>query len=381
MVTVCCLTLPLLVILTACKQNEPAKTKAAARSRPPVPVNVAKVQARDLPITLESLGQVLPSAKVQVSGRVGGQLLSVHFQEGGRVAKGDLLFTIDPKPYEIAVKIAKANLRQSLAQLNEYQQEVKRRRPIVKRNFISQEDFDKLKTQMLTQSAAVEVSRANLQKAQLDLSYCEVRAPIGGTAGKLNIHPGSQISPGAGGEVVAITRTDPAYVEFSLPETDLPEVLEYHKQAPLKVQAWPSDQHKPLNGRLEFIASQVERDAGSIGLRAIFNNPGNTLWPGRSLRVALTLYVQKNALLAPSRAVQLSPKGQFVYVVGANRAVKPIPASILRIVGDMAVISGGIKPGDEVVTDGHLTLYPGAKVVIKKLPELKKSLKSQSKAK
>jgi multidrug efflux system membrane fusion protein len=370
----------MLAALTACKQED-TKAKAVPPQRPPAPVSVAKAVARDLPIKLESLGVVEPSAKVVVTSQISGQLLAVYFEEGKPVNKGDLLFSIDPTPYQVALKIAAANLKKEEAQVKEYQQEVNRRRHMVKRKYISQEDFQKLQTQLLSQVADVEAAKAQLEKAQHDLDHCQVKAPLSGRASRILIQPGSQINAGASGAVLSISRIQPAYVSFSLPESDLFQVREHQAKGPLKVEAWHARGEKPLSGELNYIDEQVERDTGSISLRAQFPNSGSHLWPGLSVRVALTLYVEKGAIVVPSQAVQLSPRGQFVYVLKAGDTVEMRPTSITRMTGGLAVLKSGVKPGEDVVTDGHLMLYPGAKVVKRQVPALDKSLNKQRKAK
>ena len=362
---------------------EPPKNRDQAGSvqRPPVPVSLAKVEARDLPVELESLGKAAPSARVMVTSHVSGELLKSHFGEGQRVQKGDLLFTLDPSHYEAAVEIAKANLAQSQAILKEHQQEVERRRKMVKRNFISQEDFSKLETQVVSQAAMVDANRASLQKAQLELSHCQIYAPISGRAGRLLIDPGSLVSPGAGSALVELVETFPAYVDFWVPEQHLDQINMRQAQGPLEVKVWTSRTAPPLSGKLDYIANSIDLNTGSIGLRAVFANKEGALWPGQSVRVALVLYVEKGALTAPLQAVQQSPRGQFVYVVDAGGQAQLRPVKLVRQTGELAVLSGELKPGQEVVTDGHLMLYPGAKTVVRELPSLNQSLKAQQKGK
>jgi multidrug efflux system membrane fusion protein len=344
---------------------------------PPAPVGLTKAEAQDLPVLLRAVGAVESMVNIKLTAQVNGQLLKAHFKEGHLVKQGDLLFSIDPRAYHTALKVAQANLKKDQAQLHDYQSELNRKQPLVQRQFISQQDFNQLTAKVAAQAATVEADQAQVEKAELDLSYCQIKAPFTGRVDRMQAHPGSYVTAG-NTVLVDMASYDPIYVKFSLPETEMIELRGRQITGPLKVEVWPMGaEAQPQTGRLEFLANEVNQSTGSIIGRAIFANAQGVLWPGQSLQVAVTLFVEKNAVVVPTQAVQQGPKGNYVFAVGADDVAQIRPVTVSRQAGSLSVVAEGLTPGQEVVVDGHILLFPGAKVVRKALPKLDESLAAQ----
>jgi multidrug efflux system membrane fusion protein len=333
--------------------------------KPPVPVTTAKATQQKVPVQIEAIGQVEALSTVSITAQVEGQLQEVHFSEGQDVEMGQRLFTIDPRPYKAALDQSLANLAKDQALLKEYRQEAARNKDLVKRDFVSKQDYDQIVSKAESQAAAVKADEAAVEKARLDLSYCYIHAPLAGRTGGLLVHQGNVVTTGTGQPLVVIKETSPCYVSFAVPERDL-ERIQFQQvgHGPLEVQAAPPDTKWPVEtGKLSFIDNQVDKDSGTILLKGTFANPKNRLWPGQFVNVTLTLDTIPQAVVAPGRAIQTGPKGLFVFVVGKDGTVEMRPVETGEVLETEVVITQGLKPGERVVTDGQLALYPGAKAV------------------
>ena len=375
----CCLAAILLVGLLAGTGCEGQKRKAMGK-RPPVPVTMTQIVKRDMPLNIMVIGRAEPYATVSVTSRVSGQLLKVHFEQGDMVKEGQLLFNIDPKPYQASLDQAIANRQKDLATLKEAEADVKRYAGMVKRDFVSQQQYDQKVADAASLRATVKADEAQIRTAQLNLSYCAINSPITGCTGKLLVNAGNQVQAGGSNALVVINQVQPIYVSFSVPEKHLPMVRRYQARGPLQVEAKTTGpDSQTCLGHLTFIDNQVDESTGTILMRGTFANQTNLLWPGQFVNVVLTLTVEKDALTAPSPAIQEGPDGKIIFVVGQGCKVEIRPVVVERVVGTTAVIKKGAKAGDKVVTDGHLLLYPGATVIEKKTPPLKASLEAQQK--
>ncbi len=365
----------LILAPAACSRDK----KQTAKAKPPVPVTVAKALAKDMPLELSAIGQVEPLATVSVTARVSGQLIKVHFNEGDLVEKGQLLFSIDPRPFQAALDQAQADLVRDQAKYKQAAQELVRYSKMVKKKFVSREDYDQKVADAASQKAVLAADRAAIETAKLNLSYCSIHSPLTGRTGELLVNAGNQVEAGGGPALVVINQVQPIYVGFSLPERQLPLVSKYRAQQELKVRAvLPGADQAPLWGQLSFVDNKVSAQTGTVRLRATLANPDERLWPGLFVNAYLRLTVQKGAVVVPGQAVQRGPKGTVVFVVGADNKVQMHPVTVSRAVGNLAIIAKGVKAGDTVVTGGQLLLYPGAKVKIKKMPTTAQSLKVQS---
>jgi multidrug efflux system membrane fusion protein len=340
--------------------------KAGLRQAPAVSVSAAPAVEKDMPLQIRAIGNVQPYSTVQVKAQVGGPLVGVYFKEGQDVRKGDLLFKIDPRPCEIALKQVESNLIRDRAQLNNAEGEVRRYADLAGKDYVTKERYDQLQSNAEVLRASVKADEASVDSAKLQLDYCAISSPLDGRTGSLLAYPGNLIKPSDTSSLVVIHQTSPIYVAFSVPEQNLPLIKKHMAQGDLKTEALPKDQDVAIPGVLSFIDNGIDTTTGTVLLKAVFPNADKALWPGQFLNVALTLVVEKNAVVVPSPAVQTGQAGTFVMVVKNDMTIELRPVTVARTVGDEAVIASGLKPGETVVTDGHLRLVPGARVEIKK---------------
>ena len=328
-------------------QHRASEVKAA---QPPVrPVLVAKVITKDVPIYLDEIGTCAAYETVQVQAQVSGQIITRDFQDGSDVKKGDLLFTIDPRPFQAALDQAKAQ-----AALD--QTTLKRQEDLRARKVISQQDYD-------IAVANAQKSQAVADAAQVNLDFCYLKSPINGRVGLRNVDVGNLVGPSSP-PLVIIQGLDPIYTDFTVSETDLPLVRRYLGGPNVKVETMSPDKTMPpRTGDLYFIDTAVQPGAGTVKARAVTPNPDRALWPSEFVRVRFILDKLKDAALIPSQAVQISQSGPFVFVLNPDntvdlRQVKPGQ----RQEGDTTVIEEGLKAGETVVVTGQLALAPGTKV-------------------
>src|SRR6184192_1660494 len=324
-------------------------TEAEAAQPPVRSVLVAKVITKDVPLYLDEIGTCAAYETVQVQAQVSGQIITRDFQDGSDVKKGDLLFTIDPRPYQ-------ATLDQAKAQAALDQATLKRQEDLRARKVISQQDYD-------TAVANSRKSQAAAEAAQVNLDYCYIKSPINGRVGLRNVDVGNLVGPSIP-PLVIIQGLDPIYTDFTVAENDLPLVRKYLGGPNVKVQTYLADGSiAPRTGDLYFIDNAVQPGSGTVKARGVTPNPDRALWPSEFVRVRFILDMLKNATLVPSQAVQVSQSGPFVFVVKPDntvelRAVKPGQLQD----GDLVVLENGVKPGETVVVTGQLALSPGAKV-------------------
>jgi len=348
------------------KSGEPGKAAKAGDGRqPPVPVTVAVVTQQAVPVRIQAVGTAEAYASVAVKARVDGQIVDVRFREGQEVRAGSVLFNIDPRPFEAALKQAEANVQRDLAQQAQAQRQETRYLELLEKNFISKEAYAQYKTGAETAAASVLASKAALENARLQLEYTTIRAPIDGYAGRIQIQKGNLVKANDATALVVLNQVHPINVSFAVPEQALPAVRKHLAGGPLEVEAAPPDAGQPAVGKLVFIDNAVDSTTGTIKLKAVFENDENALWPGQFVTVFLKLYEDKNALTVPSRAVQTGPNGQYVFVVKGDLSVEIRPVTVGRSTGDLSVIATGLSKGEKVVTQGQLRLTPGAKVAVK----------------
>ena len=360
--------LTVLVMTASCKKKEQAMLK------PVVPVTVGVVTQKAVPMQIAVIGNVEPSSTIAVKAQVGGTLTKIHFIEGQDVKKGDLLFTIDTRPYEAALRQAEANVARSIAQFDNARAEEKRYEELVKKGYVSQTQYEQVRTNAAALEATVFADKALLENAKLNLGYCTIRAPFSGRTGSLMVYEGNLIKANADTPMVTINQVQPVNVSFAVPEKNLPEIKHYMAGGVLKVEAFISKEDKnPAEGRLAFIENIVDTATGTIKLKGAFDNRDRRLWPGQFVHVVLTLAVQNNAVVVPTQAVQMGQAGQFVFAVKDDLTAEVRPVVVSRTFGEESVIESGLKPGEQVVTDGQVRLMPGAKMEIKKESQEQKS--------
>ncbi len=319
-------------------------------AQPPArPASVAKVVTKDVPLYLDEIGTCAAYETVQVQAQVSGQILTRDFQDGADVKKGDLLFTIDPRPFQ-------ATLDQAKAQAVLDQVTLKRQEDLRARKVISPQDYD-------IAVANAQKSQAATEAAQVNLDYCYIKSPINGRVGLRNVDVGNLVGPSTP-PLVTIQGLDPIYTDFTVAENDLPLVRKYLGGPNVKVQTYLGHSSiTPRTGDLYFIDYAVQPGSGTVKARGITPNPDRALWPSEFVRVRFILDTLKNATLVPAQAVQVSQSGPFVFVVKPDNTVdlRPVKPG-QRQEGDLTVVESGVKSDETVVVTGQLALAPGAKV-------------------
>ena len=369
--------------------------RAGAQKGPPappaVPVSVAEVTERTVPLQVISVGNVQAYTTVSVKSQVAGEIQQVHFAEGRDVKRGDLLFTIDPRPFETAlrqaeaalgqrqaeVSQARANLARDVAQQDWAQTQEKRYQELLGKELIAREQYEQLRTNMAAMEAtvradhaaeqntqaAVAAGQAAVDTARLQLSYTRIHAPIDGRTGNLLVQRGNVIKSNEDNPLVVIAQVRPIYVSFSVPERHLAEIKRYQAAGTLKVDVRAPSQ-ADTSGALTFVNNTVDPNTGTIQLKATFTNGDHALWPGQFVETTLTLSSQ-SAVVVPSQAIQPGQQGPYVFVVMPDLRVEARKVEPGRRLERETIVTSGLKTGERVVTDGQLRLIPGAKVEIK----------------
>jgi multidrug efflux system membrane fusion protein len=338
----------------------------AGRSREAVPVLVATAMRKSVPVDIRAVGNAEPFATVSIKSQVTGVLTKAHFKEGQDVKQGQLLFTIDPRPLESAVKQAEANLARDNAQLKNMREQVRRYAELVEKQYVSREQYDQIRTNADAMEAVVDANKAALENAKVQLSYCYIYAPVNGRVGSLLVNEGNLVRVNDGTPLVVINQVSPMNVTFSVPEQHLADLKRRMSGGQLKVAAsFPSDEGSPEMGVLEFVDNTVDRATGTIKLKAVFTNAQRRLWPGQFINVALTMATEMDAVVIPSEAVQVGQEGQHVFVVKPDKTVEVRTVTLGTTREGEAVIAKGLAPGEQIVREGQFLLGPGSRIDIK----------------
>jgi multidrug efflux system membrane fusion protein len=349
----------LAVLSSACSKEKSAKPTSA-----PLPVTVGTTIQKTVPVQLRAIGNVQAYSTVSVKSKVGGEIVRVYFTEGQEVKTGELLFMIDPRPYEAALKQAEANLERNLALAKNAQEDVRRYEFLIQKGVVARQQYEKFRTDSDALEATVLADRAAVENAKIQLGYCSIYSPIDGRTGSLIIQQGNIIKA-EDINLVVINQIIPIYVAFSIPEQFLPEIKKYMASGKLQVEAIvPMNEERPERGVITFIDNTVDINTGTIRLKGTFANREKKLWPGQFVNLVLTLTTEPNAIVVPSQAIQTGQEGQYVFVVKQDLTVESRPVVAGRTVNGETVVQKGLRADEKVVTDGQLRLYPGAKVEI-----------------
>jgi multidrug efflux system membrane fusion protein len=328
-----------------------------------IPVTIATVEQRDVPVWLSGIGSVQPQNAVTIKVRVDGQLQSVMFAEGQDVHAGEVLAQIDPRPFQAQIAQARANQAKDLAQLNNAKLDLQRYNSLVSNQYATRQSVDTTRATVAQLEAAIAADQSAIDMAQLQLDFATIKSPLDGRAGMRLVDEGSIVHPGDTGGLVVITQMAPIALLFTLSQDDLPAILAAQATGRVSVAAYSRDGAKLLaSGTLAFIDSQVDAASGQVRLKADFDNKNRALWPGMLVTARLLARVEKGVLVAPSTTIQLGPNGQFVYVVRADRTVEVRPVQSEAVEGSQAVIRNGVKAGEQVVADGQYRLKAGSRV-------------------
>jgi membrane fusion protein, multidrug efflux system len=339
----------------------------------PRPVDVAKVIQQDVPLYLDEIGTCTAFETVQVQSQVSGQITARNFQDGADVKKGDVLFTIDSKPYQAMLDQAQGQLAQARSQLVLDQISLKRQQDLRAKGVNSPQDFDTAQGTVNNDEAKVKTAEGAVASAQWSVDNCVIRSPIDGRAGLRLVDVGNIVSSGNGGTgavLVTIQGIDPIYTDFTIAEPDLPLVRKYLGGPNVKVLTDAADdQMPPREGKLSFIDNALQSGSGTVKARGVTPNPDRALWPSQFVHVRLILDVLKNSKLVPSGAVQIGQNGPYVFVVKPDstldlRQVKPGQRQ-----GDLTVITEGVEPGETVVVSGQLQLAPGSRIAPREIEQ------------
>ncbi|EGB16294.1 efflux transporter, RND family, MFP subunit [Pseudodesulfovibrio mercurii] len=356
-------------LLAACGGNE----NKAKRERV-VPVTAVAAVRENVPVTLSAVGNVTPLASVEIKSRVGGIIVKQLVQNGQDVEAGDLLFQVDPRSFDLAIKEAQARLDRDRAHLNKAKEDLRRYSKLRELNVVAQESYDNTFAEATSLENTIRLNEAALEQARLDRDYAAIRAPISGRVGIVQVNVGNVIKANDDRTLCVINQIRPINVSFTLPERYLGEIMERRRQGPMRVSITPSGMTStPVDGDLAAVDNAVDTTTGTIRLLASYPNDDTRFWPGQFARVELTLRTLKDALLLPTGAVLQGMDGPYVYVVKtagddpASGTVEPRQVVTAHIVGKRTVIRSGIEPGDMVVLDGQVGLSPGAKVSIKNM--------------
>ena len=355
-----CMAAGLAVLAAACGGQR------KAQQAPAVPVVAEAAQRRTVPLQLDAVGNVETVETVAVRPQVGGQLVEVGFREGTDVKAGDVLFRIDPRPYEAALHQAEAALARDEANARNARLEAERSQSLFDQGVLSREQYDATRNTAEALDATVRADRAAIEAAKLDLAYCEIRSPLDGRAGSLLVQRGNVVKAIDGGPLVVINRVDPIFVSFSLPERRLAEVKAARARGELSVVAIvPGEESRPLAGELSFLDNAVDRTTGTIRLKGRFANRERRLWPGQFVDVRLATGSREGVIVVPATAIQTGQAGAFVFVVKADLTVEARAVVTGQQVAGSVIVEKGLEAGERIVTDGQIRLVPGSKVELK----------------
>lgn len=354
---------PAITALAPCLLLACSHTGAGAPPR--VPVTVARAEQRAVPYEIIATGTVEPRQTASVQAQVTGVLTHVAFREGADVVSGQILFQIDGRPFEAALDQAQAILARDRAQAQNATLDAQRYETLVKRDYVTKSDYEAKRAAAEALEAAVRADSAAVANAQLNLDWATVRAPISGRTGRLLVREGNLVRANAADPLVVINQTRPILVRFAVPEQHLADIQRY-RQNRLPVLVSPSKTDTVYReGVLTFVDNNVDTATGTVLLKGEFPNRDNALWPGEFVNTRLQLYVEQQALVVPAQAVMTGQQGTYLFVLNQDGTARSQPVTVERAAGAYAVLSQGVRLGEQVVTDGQVRLVSGARVEVK----------------
>ena len=354
-----------------------ANSVAAGPQLPPALVTVVSATAADVPVYLDEIGKSAALESVTVTPQVAGRITERNFEDGAELKKGQLLFVIDPRPFQAQLDSAQASLAQANAAMDLAKSQFERYSELVETKAISKQDYDTKKNAVDLDQAQIESAQAAVETAKLNLEYCYIHSPIEGRAGARLVDIGNVVQANTT-SLLSIQRIDPIYADFTITEADLPGVQKQMGRKGLQAQVRiPSDpENRGRMGKVTFLDNAVQNGTGTVNLRATISNPDRHFWPGQFVDVRLVLATEKQAILIPAQATQISQKGPFVYVVKTDDTVELRQVTLGQRQGDDVVVTDGVAAGERVVVTGQMTLSPGAKVQVS--PAVPSAMEKQS---
>ena len=362
------------LVLGCGKKNE------AAVERPPAPVTVAAAITQNVPVYIDAVGKIVAREVVSIQPQVSGRITQIHFADGADVKVGQLLFTIDPRPYQAQLNQAEANLAQAEAALSLAKINFSRVENLSDPRAVSRQDYDTKKSAVDNADALVKQNRAAVENSRLNLEFCTIRSPINGRAGQRAVDVGNVVAANTG-SLLVIQRLDPVYADFTVTENDLTAVQRNMAKRSLRVEVrLPDEDGDARQGQLTFLDNTVQEGSGTVKLRATLPNSDRRFWPGRFAKIRLVLDTRVDAVLVPADAPQLSAKGSFVYVVNNDSAAEQRMVKLGQRQGELVVVTDGVKADEKVVVKGQLGVTPGGKVHIAAQPAEKPPTTAADKA-
>ena len=336
---------------------------AAPAGPPPVPVALTQAVRKAMPLELSAIGTVEASSSVAVRSQITGALTAVNFKEGEDVVEGQVLFRLDRRPFEAALKQAEANLERDRAQAANASSQAQRSRELATRGIATREQVETTTTTAAALEATVGADRAAVENATIQLQYATIVAPISGRTGELMVHPGNLVRANDQTPLVVINQVTPVQVSFGVPERQLGVLKKHMAQGSLRVEARPpGDTEAPVVGRIAFVDNAVDASTGMIQIKGTFPNADHRLWPGQFVNVVTLLATDPNAIVVPSVAIQVGQQGSYVFIAKPDHTVDLRPVVVARTNGAESVVENGIQEGETVVTDGQLRLVPGSRI-------------------
>jgi membrane fusion protein, multidrug efflux system len=351
--------LAVVIGLAACSKGD---AKKASGPPPSVPVVVTTAGQQNVPVVISAIGTVQPFTTVQVKSMVAAQIDHVHFTQGQDVRKGQLLFTLDKRSFEADLQKAVGALAKDKASAENAAVEAKRYAALLKEGVVAQQQYDQMQSTAAQMAAAVESDQAAVQAAKVNLQYTNIYSPVDGRAGDVLVHEGNLVKANDV-PLVVINQITPIYAEFNIPEQQLPEVKQFMQRGTLTVDAsFPNQQGTVAKGKLTFVDNAVDRQTGTIALKATFQNTDRKLWPGQFVNIGMQLTTLNKAVTVPSQAVQNGQQGTYVYVIKPDKTAEARQVALGVLYGNQQVIKSGVNAGETVVTDGQMRIAPGTRV-------------------
>lgn len=337
----------------------------AKPAAPAIPVTAGTAETRDVPIFVSGIGTVQAFNTVTVKSRVDGQIVKVDFTEGQEVKAGDLLFEIDPRPYQAAVAQAVANQQKDQAQLVSAQADLRRDEALIKNNFQTRQAYDQQKALVGQLQASIKADQAQIETAQLNLQYASIRSPIAGRTGARLVDIGNLVHAADNTALVTITQLRPIFVSFTVPQSELETIRQSVSAGPVMAEAYSENSDKKLAvGQLSLIDNTIDQATGTIHLKARFANDKEALWPGAFVAMRLIVGEEKNAVVVPDRAIEEGPNGNYVFVIKPDMTVEMRPVTVSQSQQNLSVITKGLTAGERIVVDGQYRLDQGTRVSI-----------------
>jgi membrane fusion protein, multidrug efflux system len=329
-----------------------------------VPVVVAQVERKPMPVRIDVIGIVQPIATVGVRSRIDGQISAVNIKDGQEVKAGDVLIQMDDRAIAAQLKQAQAMVVRDRANLANAQREIARYKPLNDKDFVSHEQMDQVNTTGATTEAVLEADMANVQNLQVQLDYCTIRAPMDGRVGAITLKTGNGVKENDT-LIVTINQMKPIYVNFAVPQNELPAIRAAMAAGTITISVRAAgDTKDPVTGKLGFIDNQIDPATGTIAVRGVFDNGDERLWPGQFVNVQMTLKMEPDAIVMPQAALLVGQDGNYVYIAKPDNTVETRPVTVDRTMDGLTIIAKGLNEGEQVVVDGQSRVTDGTRVEI-----------------